>query len=215
MLFRSLVFENGLDVPGSVDLVVTAFNRVPYENTVNVIAPDGAYMLLESVFIGSGGDEILDFGELGYLYSTFENVGQDPSGDLTFTLFQDNGMVTMIVDVIEYGSVSAGEEITIDPFEFQVSWNVEDGAIIPFVIQVTDGVNTWEYESNIPVEAPDYNLISVDILDSGNGTLDPGETTSMQLVLTNIGHTPVNYPTFEATTSDPNIMLGELESDNA
>jgi len=211
----TLVFENALDVPGSVDLVVTAFNRVPYENTVNVIAPDGAYMLLESVFIGSGGDEILDFGELGYLYSTFENVGQDPSGDLTFTLFQDNGMVTMIVDVIEYGSVSAGEEITIDPFEFQVSWNVEDGAIIPFVIQVTDGVNTWEYESNIPVEAPDYNLISVDILNSGNGTLDPGETTSMQLVLTNIGHTPVNYPTFEATTSDPNIMLGELESDNA
>jgi hypothetical protein len=92
---------------------------------------------------------------------------------------------------------------------------VEDGAIIPFIVQVTDGAVTWEYEANIPVEAPVYNLISVDILDSGNGTLDPGETTTMQLVLTNIGHTPVNYPTFEVTTSDPNITLGDLESDNA
>ena len=211
----NLVFESGIDVPGTVDLVVTAFNKMPYETTVNVIAPDGAYILLESVFIGSGGDEILDFGEFGYFYTTYENVGQDSSGDLTFTLIQDNGLVTMIVDVIEYGSLSAGEEVTIEPFEFQVSWNVEDGAIIPFIVQVTDGAVTWEYEANIPVEAPVYNLISVDILDSGNGTLDPGETTTMQLVLTNIGHTPVNYPTFEVTTSDPNITLGDLESDNA
>ena len=211
----TLEFEPPLEIPGPVDLVVTAFNKMPYETTVNVIAPDGAYMLMGDIAVTGGADQILDYGETGSLYTTFENVGQDPSGDLTFTLIHEAGMVTLSSNVIQNGSVAAGTEVTIGPFEFQVSWNVDDGGLIPFVIQATDNIETWEYEVNIPVEAPDYNLMSVDFLDLGNGTLDPGETTTMQLVLTNVGHSPVSYPTFEVTTSDPNIILGAVESDNA
>jgi len=211
----TLEFDTPLEIPGPVDLVVTAFNKMPYETTVNVIAPDGAYMLMGDIAVTGGADQILDYGETGSLYTTFENVGQDPSGDLTFTLIHEAGMVTLSSNIIQNGSVAAGTEVTIGPFEFQVSWNVDDGGLIPFVIQATDNIETWEYEVNIPVEAPDYNLISVDFLDLGNGTLDPGETTTMQLVLTNVGHSPVSYPTFEATTSDPNIVLGAVESDNA
>ena len=211
----TLEFDTPLEIPGPVDLVVTAFNKMPYETTVNVIAPDGAYMLMGNIAVTGGTDQILDYGEMGSLYTTFENVGQDSSGDLTFTLIHEAGMVTLNSDVIQNGSIAAGTEVTIGPFEFQVSWNVDDGGLIPFIIQATDNIETWEYEVNIPVEAPDYNLISVDFLDLGNGTLDPGETTTMQLVLTNVGHSPVSYPTFEATTSDPNIILGAVESDNA
>jgi len=211
----TLEFEPPLEIPGPVDLVVTAFNKMPYETTVNVIAPDGAYMLMGNIAVNGGTDQILDYGEAGSLYTTFENVGQDTSGDLTFTLIHEAGMVTLNSNIIQNGSIAAGAEVTIGPFEFQVSWNVDDGGLIPFIIQATDNIETWEYELNIPVEAPDYNLMSVDFLDLGNGTLDPGETTTMQLVLTNVGHSPVSYPTFEATTSDPNIILGAVESDNA
>jgi hypothetical protein len=211
----TLEFETPLEIPGPVDLVVTAFNKMPYETTVNVIAPDGAYMLMGDIAVTGGADQILDYGETGSLYTTFENVGQDLSEDLTFTLIHEAGMVTLNSNVIQNGSIAAGTEVTIGPFEFQVSWNVDDGGLIPFVIQATDNIETWEYEINIPVEAPDYNLISVDFLDLGNGTLDPGETTTMQLVLTNVGHSPVSSPTFEATTRDPNIILGAVESDNA
>jgi hypothetical protein len=211
----TLEFDTPLEIPGPVDLVVTAFNKMPYETTVNVIAPDGAYMLMGDLAITGGTDQILDYGETGSLYITFENVGQDLSEDLTFTLIHEAGMVTLNSNVIQNGSIAAGTEVTIGPFEFQVSWNVDDGGLIPFVIQATDNIETWEYEINIPVEAPDYNLISVDFLDLGNGTLDPGETTTMQLVLTNVGHSPVSSPTFEVTTRDPNIILGAVESDNA
>ena len=211
----TLEFETPLEIPGPVDLVVTAFNKMPYETTVNVIAPDGAYMLMGDIAVTGGADQILDYGETGSLYITFENVGQDLSEDLTITLIHEAGMVTLNSNVIQNGSIAAGTEVTIGPFEFQVSWNVDDGGLIPFVIQATDNIETWEYEINIPVEAPDYNLISVDFLDLGNGTLDPGETTTMQLVLTNVGHSPVSSPTFEVTTRDPNIILGTVESDNA
>ena len=211
----TLEFDTPLEIPGPVNLVVTAFNKMPYETTVNVIAPDGAYMLMGDIAVTGGADQILDYGETGSLYITFENVGQDLSEDLTITLIHEAGMVTLNSNVIQNGSIAAGTEVTIGPFEFQVSWNVDDGGLIPFVIQATDNIETWEYEINIPVEAPDYNLISVDFLDLGNGTLDPGETTTMQLVLTNVGHSPVSSPTFEVTTRDPNIILGAVESDNA
>ena len=210
-----LFFETALDIPGPVDVVVTAYNRIPYETSVNVIAPDGAYMLLGDVTVNSGGDQILDYGEMGYFYTTFENVGQDPSGDLTFILSHEGSMVNIITEEIFQSSVAAGDEVTVGPFELQVSWNVEDGADVPFTIQATDGAETWGYDVNMAVEAPAYNLVSAEFYDNGNGTLDPGESTILQLVIQNTGHAPVSYPTFEATTSDPYLTLGSIESDNA
>ena len=210
-----LFFETALDIPGPVDVVVTAYNRIPYETSINVIAPDGAYMLLGDVTVNSGGDQILDYGEMGYFYTTFENVGQDPSGDLTFILSHEGSMVDIITEEIFQSSVAAGDEVTVGPFELQVSWNVEDGAVVPFMIQAIDGAETWEYDVNMAVEAPAYNLFSAEFYDNGNGTLDPGESTILQLVIQNTGHAPVSYPTFEATTSDPYLTLGSIESDNA
>ena len=210
-----LFFETALDIPGPVDVVVTAYNRIPYETSINVIAPDGAYMLLGDVTVNSGGDQILDYGEMGYFYTTFENVGQDPSGDLTFILSHEGSMVDIITEEIFQSSVAAGDEVTVGPFELQVSWNVEDGAVVPFMIQAIDGAETWEYDVNMAVEAPAYNLVSAEFYDNGNGTLDPGESTILELVIQNTGHAPVSYPTFEATTSDPYLTLGSIESDNA
>ena len=157
-----LFFETALDIPGPVDVVVTAYNRIPYETSVNVIAPDGAYMLLGDVTVNSGGDQILDYGEMGYFYTTFENVGQDPSGDLTFILSHEGSMVDIITEEIFQSSVAAGDEVTVGPFELQVSWNVEDGAEVPFTIQAIDGAETWEYDVNMAVEAPAYNLVSAE-----------------------------------------------------
>lgn len=211
----TLEFPYALDLPGVIDLVVTSYNKVPYEAEVNVIAPDGAYILLGDAIVSGGGDDVLDFGETGYLYTTFENVGQDQSGELTITLSHDNGLVTLNTYEFEQSSVPAGESVTIGPFDFQVSWNVENGQEIPFMIDVTDGENTWSYDVDFPVEAPAFTLSSVDFIDGGNGTLGPGESAVLELVLTNSGNASINYPTFEVTTNDPHITFGNVESDNA
>ena len=79
-----LDFDQGLDIPGSIDLVVTAYNKVPYETSLNVIAPEGAYMLMNSFNIADGNNNSLDYGETANFFTTFQNVGQDPSGELVF-----------------------------------------------------------------------------------------------------------------------------------
>ena len=50
----TLLFDEGLDVPGTVELVVTSYNKIPYETSLNVIAPEGAYMLMNDVNIVDG-----------------------------------------------------------------------------------------------------------------------------------------------------------------
>ena len=211
----NLLFESSLDIPGEANLVVTAYNRVPYETTLNIISPEGAYMLMGEIIVSGGGDGNLDYGESADFFSIFENVGQDPSNDLTFYLTHEDDLVNIITEEITHGSVEAGEQITVGPFEIQVSWNVEDGSFIPFTLIATDGSEVWEYDTQVGVEAPAYNLVSAEFIDNINGTLDPGESSIMEIILENIGHSPVSYPTFEVTTSDPYIEVSNVGADNA
>ncbi len=210
----NLEFENALNIPGSVDLVVTAYNKIPYEESINVIAPEGAYMLMGDITVSGGDDDALDYGEVAQIYSTFENVGSDPSAELTFILSNESPMVNIITQEIIIESVPAGEEVTIGPFDIEVGWNVENGEEVTFTVTATDGADIWEYDANVIVEAPAYQLLSTEYFDNGNGTLDPGESTTLRVIIKNIGHAPVLYPTFEATTSDPYINLGNVSSDN-
>ena len=207
-------FEDALSIPGSVDLVVTAYNKIPYEVSINVIAPDGAYMLMENVTVSGGADDILDYGEAGQLYFTFENVGSDPSEELTFSLSHVGSMVDIHTEDIILESVAAGDEVTVGPFELEVSWNVEDGSQIDFTVLVTNGSESWEFDTDVIVEAPAYQLLSTELLNDLNGTLDPGESAILQVVMKNVGHAPVIYPDFEGTTSDPYISIGNIVSDN-
>ena len=209
-----LEFENALNIPGSVDLVVTAYNKIPYADSINVIAPEGAYMLMGDITVSGGDDDVLDYGEVAQIYSTFENVGSDPSSELTFILSNESPVVNIITQEIIIESVPAGEEVTIGPFDIEVGWNVENGEEVTLTVTATDGADIWEYDADVIVEAPAYQLLSTEYFDNGNGTLDPGESTTLRVVIKNIGHAPVLYPTFEATTSDPYINLGNVSSDN-
>ena len=68
---------------------------------------------------------------------------------------------------------------------------------------------------SVHIEAPSFLILNSDLVDNGNGTLDPGESISMEITLLNTGNSPVSYPTFEATTSDPHLVIDSVLSDNA
>jgi len=211
----NLSFESPMEFPGAINIIVTAYNKIPYESTINIISPEGAYMLLEDYMVSGGDDELLDYGELGSLSVIFENVGEHSSGELLFNIAHQGSMIDMLTGAISQESIQAGDQTVIGPFEFDVSWNVEDGAGIPLLVTAIGDSGEWEYEIEIPVEAPSFILSSSDLVDNGNGTLDPGESIVMQISLENVGNSPVNYPTFEAMISDSYLTIGSVVSDNA
>ena len=78
-----------------------------------------------------------------------------------------------------------------------MDWNNQNNSNVPFIIEVTDDTNVWSYEMNIGVHAPEFNLISVTYVDNENGSLDPGETANVELIMHNFGDADVSYPTFK------------------
>ena len=207
--------DEPVNIPGTVDVVITSYNHVPYETEINVIAPDGSYMLLDGFTLSQGTDESIIFTEAGELTTTIENVGTENSGSITATLISQTDNVNILNTVIEIEPVESGEIITIGPFNFEVAINTADQDDVIFHLNIQDDENSWEYPINITVNAPAFQLASSFIFDGANGSLDPGESATLQLVLENIGSAPLQYPTFSAYENDEYLTLGELTSDNA
>tara|TARA_B100001179_G_scaffold116193_1_gene82934 strand:+ start:1212 stop:4499 length:3288 start_codon:yes stop_codon:yes gene_type:complete len=207
--------DEPVEIPDELDLVVTAYNQIPYETTINVIAPDGSYMLMDAYQYISGDDDQVAFGESVDLIVSVENVGTEPSGVITATLVPQTGNVSMVTEILEGSSIASGEIIEIGPFQFDVSINIPDQGEIIFILVIQDGEASWEYEIVLTADAPDYQLLSSMIFDGGNGALDPGESATIQIVMENTGNAPLNYPTFAGYSNDPYLTVTEVGGDNA
>ncbi|MDD4384872.1 MAG: hypothetical protein PHD06_06810, partial [Bacteroidales bacterium] len=81
-------------------------------------------------------------------------------------------------------------------FALTVANNVPDQYQASFVIQITDGTDTWQSNLKIKANAPflKYGTLSLDDTGSGDsdGILDPGETADLTLTLSNTGHAAVS-----------------------
>jgi hypothetical protein len=188
---------------------------MPYETEVNVIAPDGSYMLLDGFSLSSGYDETITFWESVELTTSIENVGTETSGEIVATLIPQTDNVYMTSPIIEIAPVNSGDVVTVGPFGFDVSINTPNQDEVVFHLHIQDDQHSWEYPITLNVNAPAYQLASSFIFDGGNGSLDPGESATIQLVLENSGSAVLNYPTFTAYGNDQYLTLGEVTSDNA
>ena len=207
--------DEPVSIPGTLDIVVTSYNHVPYETEINVIAPDGSYMLLDDFSLVAGLDDNIAFSESVELTMSIENVGAETSGDITATLIPQTQNVYMTSPVFDVDPVNSGDIVEVGPFAFDISTNVQDQDEIIFHLHIQDDQQSWEYPVSFNVNAPDYQLSSSFIFDGGNGSLDPGESATVQLVLENIGSAALNYPTFLVYENDEYLNLGEISSDNA
>ena len=156
---------------------------MPYETEINVIAPDGSYMLLDDFSMVAGLDDNIAFAESVELTMSIENVGAETSGDITATLIPQTQNVYMTSPVFSIEPVSSGDIVEVGPFAFDISTNVQDQDEIIFHLHIQDDQQSWEYPVSFNVNAPEYQLSSSFIFDGGNGSLDPGEIATVQLVL--------------------------------
>ena len=206
--------EEPASVPGSIDLVITSYNSIPYETEINVIAPEGSYMLLDDFSI-SNNDEAVNFSDQVSLSVMIENVGTETSGFITTTLINETDNATVLSPSITIDSVLANQMLEAGPFEFEVSSNVTNQENVEFKLLIEENESSWEYPISLTANAPEYNMVSSSIFDGENGSLDPGENVSMQMVIENTASAALHYPTFEVYENDDYISIEYVSSDNA
>ena len=130
-------------------------------------------------------------------------------------MINDTDNAIVLTPSITIDSVLSNQVLETGPFEFEVSSNVSNQENVEFKLLIEENENSWEYPISLTANAPEYNMVSSSIFDGENGSLDPGENVSMQMVIENTGSAALHYPTFEVYENDDYISIEYVSSDNA
>ncbi len=182
--------------PCAADLVVTGQNLIPYVTTIQVIAPNGPYIVHNAHAIndaaGNNNGQI-DFGENILLGMELINVGPDAANDVVATISTTDSYVTISDATENYGTMAGGmtTKNIADAFAFTVDPSTPDGHSIKFDVSVVGtGTDTWTSFFTVTTHAPTVAYLSVtvnDVSGNNNGILDPGETAPVTITVQNSG----------------------------
>ncbi len=182
--------------PVTADVVVTAQNKIPYVGTVQVIAPNGPYVIYQSSTIsdaaGNNNGQV-DFGEAILLGMQLQNVGPDAANDVVATLSTEDANITITDATENFGTIAGnfGNASIAGAFAFDVSPLTPDGQRVTFTVTVTGSAKeTWVSTFVVTVHSPAVAYVSFVVNDASgnnNGMLDPGETANLTVTLQNSG----------------------------
>lgn len=180
--------------PNTMIVTITKQNYFRYESTVEIIPPDGAYVVGDSYEINDAAGNnngLLDYGEAVLLDMTMKNVGVDQANNVSVTMSTQDTYVTITDATETFGNI--GPDATVsksDAFAFEVTEDIPDGHMITMLLESTDGTDVWESYISIQAHAPELKFNGYSINDSNgnnNGFLDPGETVILTLTAGNAG----------------------------
>ena len=203
--------------PGELDLVITSFNTYAYEAIINVITPDGAYLIYNSYELVNNSNDLIEYGETIEMNLVIENVGVYNTNAINVSISSDDEYITILDDnsMIAY-AISGSTAVTENTLSFMLANNVPDLHNISFAGLLNDGDNEWEISFNLQAHAPVFEILNPQIIDStGDNVWDAGETATIAVDLANSGSANFgNYPGAVISTDNPYVTILSGENDN-
>lgn len=181
----------------SIKVVATAYNKIPYIGTVQIIVPSGPFIQLNSnqiSDINGNNNNLVDYNEYITLNVNLKNLGVATANNVTATISTADTSVIIIDNQHNWGNINASASSTQNnAFAIQIKNNVADQHLVNFTINITDASsNTWNANFGITVNSPQLSsgnfIIKDSIAGNNNGKLDPGETAVIMIPSSNIGH---------------------------
>ena len=207
---------NAISNVGSADIVVTKQFKQPYIGTLQVISPNGPYIIYSSHTIDdsfSGNNNgLIDYSELINMYIDLHNVGSVNASSLDVTLSTNDVYIDLIDSTENISLINPSQIVSNNnPFVFQVNDIIPDQHNAVFDMIITDNLsNTWTSSINLLLNAPliDHNSYLIDDnLFNGNNKIEAGETFDLVLEIVNSGHSSVSNLNSIITTTCPYITI--------
>ena len=177
--------------PTVLHLTITGQNYLRYEANVDVIPASGPYLIVNE-FELINEETQLNFGEEAGLNLQLKNVGSStaPAGNMTLTTASE--YITITNGSVDFSAIAANGILDItEAFTFTVSNEVPNKTPIDFLVTITSGSDTYESHISMKAYAPEFEIVSVNIIElengNGNGRLDPGETARLKFMVKNNG----------------------------
>ena len=206
---------------GVADIVITKQFKVPYEGVVQVISPNGPYIISNSTNINDAlgnNNSLVDYNEFIDLIVDLQNVGSVNANSLDLVISTIDPYVTLIDSSVNLPLVGASQIVTIPtPFSFQVASFVPDQHIVTFNLDISDNLgNIWNSNINLVLNAPvlDHTNFIIDdvVFGNGNGSLDAGETLDLIVNVKNIGHSDIDGLTATLGTLSSYVSINSVTS---
>ena len=152
-----ITFEEPFLAPMETTLTVTAYNKVPTMETVNVIAPEGPYLIHEATGIDDttgNADGAPNPGETVVMEVELLNVGTETGTGVTATLSTESPYATVVSAAADVGDiVSWGTGSTLAPhFSWTAAPDAPDGTEVTFTLAWScDGDYTGETDFDVEI----------------------------------------------------------------
>ncbi len=180
------------DYVGTVNVTVTGRNLKPVES-VFVIETEGPSVNFEAgsavvLDLSGNGDGLLNPGEEVQLELSISNFGDAAAAGISAALTAESELVNILDGPQAAGDLASGESAAV-AFNVVLDSNMEEGHDIDFRLSIEDtGGHAWL--SRVPVQVFGADLMISDFYFS-QGSLNPGETGSLMIELTNLGSVPI------------------------
>jgi hypothetical protein len=201
---------DGLDVK----FLVTDENNLTASKVLPFSTDGSNYLVIKNVFVNSGGDEVIEYGETAELTVEIESLGVETIFGAEMAITSTGEFTTLIDSVEVLGDFEPGEIKSFETaFSFEVDSSVPDGEELDFPSLITDNSGSdWASHIYLTAYAPDINVSSVIIDDGSSGGLDPGETADMIVVVHNNGGAKALDVEAVLSSSDPYITINDNAS---
>jgi PKD repeat protein len=205
---------------GTVKVVVTAFNSIPYIANVGIIPNTGPYLVYSSTDISDvtgNNNGQLDYGETANLTLALSNIGILDAENVTVNISSTDPVVSFTDSTEIYGAIPAGDTVSVtDGFGIIADASIPDNHVIHFTYQAI-GTDTWTGSFTIVAHAASLEFGSFTVSDplgNNDGKVDPGETFSLIIMVENTGSAIASNVIGSIAFNDPFLTLNSTESQN-
>lgn len=211
----TLTFDAFDDV-GTLDLVVTAYNKITYSNTIEIIPAAGPFISVQGfqvLDLAGNNNGAIDYNEDFILDISVKNVGVELASNVQATLTTADSHFTVNQGSFTYGDVAEGAIIDGSNFELSVDNNLPDGYLGEVEITFTDADdNVWTKTLTLRVNAPNITFTSSELIEDGtygdgNGRLDPGESAYLNLTVLNDGSSVADIINIALSGESPYVSI--------
>jgi len=173
------------------------------------ISTEGSFLMVDSVMVSSGGDDVIEYGETADLTVTVKCLGNEPITGASMEILIDDQYINILDNTEILGNFTPGEIKTFtNAFSFEVSNSVPNNYEITFLAPINDNSgNEWVNNILLTAYSPEIYMGNVSINDGNNGYIDPGENCDLVIDLFNYGGATAYNIVSTLSSTDPYVTI--------
>ncbi|MCQ2283646.1 MAG: C25 family cysteine peptidase [Bacteroidales bacterium] len=196
-----------LSTPGEYELACGAQNRIQYFKTVNVIVPEGPYVVASAMNLSQNSQPVN-----GYTVNydlTLNNLGVANAANITATMTTTSPLATMIQSSATQNGLDVNASTVLyNAFSLAISADAKDGDIISLQVNVNWGNGNSTKNVNLVVTAPKLVVSNTTVAPTTGATaIFPGDAVTITVETKNEGHAPVLYAVTDLTCNYSGVVV--------